>query len=127
MAEAGTRSQPARAGCPSSLAARRRAAAAVAEAVRTPPAGRAQTCPALGLHCAPTGRAAILCTVGELRIDPEEALGIIPACPLAYWGWGVIPDQYGRRWDDDDGESPMPKETQGSDLPPIGPWKWLQR
>lgn len=68
-----------------------------------------------------------LCTVGELRIDPEEALGIIPACPLAYWGWGVIPDQYGRRWDDDDGESQPPKDTQGSDLPPIGPWKWLQR
>jgi hypothetical protein len=33
-------------------------------------------------------------------------LGIIPVGPLACWGWGDIPDQYGRRWDGDDGSSP---------------------
>jgi hypothetical protein len=38
-----------------------------------------------------------LCTVADQRIDPLEALGIIPDRPLAYWGWGEIADQYGRR------------------------------
>jgi hypothetical protein len=28
-------------------------------------------------------------------------------------GWGDIPDQYGRRWDGDDGSSPMPKTPTG--------------
>jgi hypothetical protein len=28
---------------------------------------------------------------------------------LPYWGWGVIPDQYGRRWASDDGESRPPR------------------
>jgi len=32
----------------------------------------------------------------------------LPDPPLPYWGWGDIPDQYGRRWDGDDGESPPP-------------------
>lgn len=48
------------------------------------------------------------CEVGEAKIDPVEELGIRPAKPLPYWGWGSIPDQYGRRWEDDDGESPLP-------------------
>jgi len=39
-----------------------------------------------------------LCTVGPSRIDPIEQLGIVPDQPLPYWGWGDIPDQYGRRW-----------------------------
>jgi hypothetical protein len=42
------------------------------------------------------------------RVDPEDALGIVPDRPLASWGWGSIPDQYGRRWEDDDGESDVP-------------------
>jgi hypothetical protein len=46
-----------------------------------------------------------LCTVAEERIDPLEALGIIPDRPLAHWGWGEIPDQYGRRSETDDGEA----------------------
>lgn len=29
--------------------------------------------------------------------------------PLPYWGWGAIPDQYGRRWDDDDGQGRAPQ------------------
>jgi len=37
-----------------------------------------------------------LCTVGPERIDPEEELGVVPDVPLAHWGWGAIPDQYGR-------------------------------
>ena len=64
-----------------------------------------------------------LCTVGLERIDPEEELGKMPDGPLAYWGWGTIPDQYGRRWDGDDGEARLPRDPRGTDLPPLrGGW-----
>jgi hypothetical protein len=49
------------------------------------------------------------CVVGEEKVDPVEVLGIRPDAPLPYWGWGRIPDQYGRRWADDDGESRAPR------------------
>jgi hypothetical protein len=49
------------------------------------------------------------CVVAEQKVDPLEVLGIRPDAPQAYWGWGTIPDQYGRRWDGDDGESPPPR------------------
>lgn len=63
-----------------------------------------------------------LCTVGPERVDPLDELGIVPARPLAYWGWGAIPDQYGRRWMDDDGESDEPPPDPGlADLPPLLP------
>lgn len=48
------------------------------------------------------------CVVGDTKIDPEETLGIKPRKPLPHWGWGTIPDQYGRRWADDDGHSRIP-------------------
>src|ERR1022692_2398489 len=60
-----------------------------------------------------------LCTVGARRIDPAGVLGILPDTPLPYWGWGGIPDQYRRRWDDDDGESPPPRNLGLADLPPL--------
>jgi hypothetical protein len=63
-----------------------------------------------------------LCTVGEERIDPLDELGILPDGPLPYWGWGDIPDQYGRRWDGDDGESAPPRDPGLADLPPLLPW-----
>jgi hypothetical protein len=63
-----------------------------------------------------------LCTVGSVRIDPEAELGIVPGGPLPYWGWGTIPDQYGRRWADDDGEHDEPANPGLSDLPPLQPW-----
>lgn len=65
-----------------------------------------------------------LCTVDEQRIDPLDQLGFVPTEPTPYWGWGNLPDQYGRRWDGDDGESPMPKPPKNAlrDLPPILPW-----
>jgi len=50
------------------------------------------------------------CVVGEEKIDPLEVLGIRPDRPLPYWGWGSIPDQYGRRWAADDGESRPPRK-----------------
>jgi hypothetical protein len=28
----------------------------------------------------------------------------MPGRPVPYWGWGDLPDQYGRRCDDDGGE-----------------------
>ncbi len=64
-----------------------------------------------------------LCTVAERRIDPVDALGIVPSRPLPYWGWGALPDQYGRAWDGDDGESRPPRDPKGADLPDIGPWQ----
>ncbi|MEU2835473.1 hypothetical protein ABZ667_44185 [Streptomyces lavendulae] len=65
-----------------------------------------------------------LCTVAEKRIDPLDELGTTPRQPVPYWGWGSLPDQYGRRWDGDDGESPPPEQPAPglSDLPPILPW-----
>ncbi len=62
-----------------------------------------------------------LCTVAADRIDPQQALGIIPALPLPYWGWGPIPDQYGRRSDDDDDQTPLPPNPDATDLPPLQP------
>ncbi|MFJ5218740.1 hypothetical protein ACIP98_28970 [Streptomyces sp. NPDC088354] len=68
-----------------------------------------------------------LCTVGAQGVDPDRELGIVPERPLPYWGWGSVPDQYGRRWDGDDGESSAPRRPGGlSDLPPILPW-WGER
>jgi len=49
------------------------------------------------------------CVVEPHKVDPMEVLGIRPKAPLAYWGWGAMPDQYGRRWMDDDGESRAPR------------------
>ena len=49
------------------------------------------------------------CVVAEQKIDPVEVLGIRHDTPLPYWGWGTIPDQYGRRWASDDGEGRPPR------------------
>jgi len=61
-----------------------------------------------------------LCTVSPERIDPLHTVGITPERPMPYWGWGVIPDQYGRTWDGDDGETPPP-DPQLADLPALHP------
>jgi hypothetical protein len=37
------------------------------------------------------------CTVEPAKADPLEECGIVPQEPVAVWGWGSIPDQYGRR------------------------------
>jgi hypothetical protein len=64
-----------------------------------------------------------LCTVAQQRIDPVDTLGITPPAPAAYWGWGDLPDQYGRRWNGDDGETKPPRRPAGwlSDLPALLP------
>jgi len=56
------------------------------------------------------------CQVWHQPIDPNKQVGLVPDRPLPYWGWGIIPDPYGRMWDSDDGESPVP--------PPPEDWPW---
>jgi len=70
-----------------------------------------------------------LCTVDPEKIDPLDVLGMTPAQPLAYWGWGDLPDQYGRRWHGDDGEAAAPRRPSRplADLPAILPWWGPQR
>ena len=36
------------------------------------------------------------CRVLEQKADPLEEYGSVPKLPVAIWGWGSIPDQYGR-------------------------------
>lgn len=36
------------------------------------------------------------CRVLDEKADPAEECGSIPDRPVAIWGWGSIPDQYGR-------------------------------
>lgn len=57
-----------------------------------------------------------LCTVADEKVDPREVYGEVPDRPVPYAGWGWIPDQYGRRWDTDDGDSSPPPQPE----PPLG-------
>ena len=41
------------------------------------------------------------CAVEREKADPVEEYGIMPRAPVPIWGWGWIPDQYGRRSGDD--------------------------
>jgi hypothetical protein len=52
------------------------------------------------------------CTVDAGHIDPADVLGVIPPAPMAYWGWGTIPDQYDRAWAEDDGEGRAPSRPR---------------
>jgi Plasmid pRiA4b ORF-3-like protein len=36
------------------------------------------------------------CVVDPGKVDPLSEYGAIPPGPVAIWGWGSIPDQYGR-------------------------------
>ena len=64
-----------------------------------------------------------LCTVADGLTDPLETLSVIPDRPQPWWGWGSIPDQYGRDWNGDDGDTRTPPAPDGlTDLPPILPW-----
>jgi len=62
-----------------------------------------------------------LCTVGKSPINPIETLGLVPVRPLPYFGWGAIPDQYGRAWSSDDGEGQAPLDPELTDLPSLRP------
>lgn len=37
------------------------------------------------------------CRVERQKVDPVEEYGEVPGQPVAIWGWGSMPDQYGRR------------------------------
>jgi Plasmid pRiA4b ORF-3-like protein len=63
-----------------------------------------------------------VCRIGETRVDPLEVLGDVPPEPTPYFGWGVLPDQYLRRFAEDDGEAPEPIDERNRDLPPFRPW-----
>jgi len=65
-----------------------------------------------------------LCTVVDL-IDPKEVLGVVPQVPTPFFGWGNLPDQYGRAWAEGDGDSP-PSDPDLTDLQPLSP-RWGPR
>ena len=67
-----------------------------------------------------------VCAVDHERADPIESYGLVPPRPVPVFGWGVLPDQFGRRWSDDDGSSRPPPNPKGGDLPPILP-RWRRR
>jgi hypothetical protein len=62
------------------------------------------------------------CVVNANKVDPIAMFGEKPDSPLAYWGWGAMPDQYGRRWADDDGSQPTPPEPNEIDPMMQGEW-----
>lgn len=62
-----------------------------------------------------------LCTVAPTRIDPLDQVGSVPDTPLPYWEWGAIPDQYGREFDGDDGDTDLAPDPELTDLPPLRP------
>src|SRR5690625_3864506 len=52
------------------------------------------------------------CFIEVEPLDPLEVLGSVPSQPRAFWGWGEIPDQYGRRTEDDDGQTKLPRRPR---------------
>jgi hypothetical protein len=42
-----------------------------------------------------------VCRVTEVGIDPTEIFEDEPELPIPIWGWGSMPDQYGRRLEND--------------------------
>jgi hypothetical protein len=42
------------------------------------------------------------CRVQATDLDPEEEYGALPDQPVPIWGWGWIPDQYGRVSEDEE-------------------------
>jgi Plasmid pRiA4b ORF-3-like protein len=52
------------------------------------------------------------CTVETAHVDPEKVLGLTPQAPTGYLGWGSMPDQYGRRWAQDEGQGSAPSRPR---------------
>lgn len=65
------------------------------------------------------------CVVDETKTDPLETLGISPRTPLPYRGWGSMPDQYGRRWQGDDGSDDRLPRRPSQPHPMLG-HQWPQ-
>jgi len=55
------------------------------------------------------------CRVDGMGVDPLRLAGIRPRQIIPVWGWGVLPDQYDRRWDGDDGERDLPPGHEADD------------
>lgn len=62
------------------------------------------------------------CVVSERKLDPNAMFDDLPDRPAAIWGWGEMPDQYGRRWATDDGTEPIPPEQDAADPMADGNW-----
>lgn len=58
------------------------------------------------------------CTVEEVGVDPFALAGEEPEVPVPFFGWGVIPDQYGRVTEDDDDD--LDDEFEDEDVPGLG-------
>lgn len=43
------------------------------------------------------------CRVLDEKLDPRVEFGELPRAPVILWGWGWLPDQYGRGAEDDAG------------------------
>jgi hypothetical protein len=54
------------------------------------------------------------CLVEDVTVDPFEVAGDEPEVPVAVYGWGTIPDQYGRISEDD--EEPEPVDLDLTEL-----------
>ena len=63
------------------------------------------------------------CTVDDEKLDPHDAFGArLPTRPTPIGGWGSMPDQYGRRWADDDGTTDPPARPAKPDPMTTGIW-----
>lgn len=62
-----------------------------------------------------------LCRVQDELLDVDETWDVEADLPLPYFGWGAIPDQYDRRWAEDEGDGDVPADPGLSDLPPLLP------
>ena len=75
----------------------------------------------VGAHLRPAGGPAPSPPITDTHDIAAEG---VPSRPAAIFGWGDLPDQYGRRWVGDDGSSRPPPNPKGRDLPPILPeWR----
>src|SRR5258708_5495655 len=63
--------------------------------------------------------------VAPEKIDPGGRVRRHPGPATAVPGWGDLPDQHGRRWDGDDGASPLPRRPKQlqAELPPLLPYR----
>lgn len=61
------------------------------------------------------------CTVAEEYVDPVDELGSTPERPTPCFGWGPLPDQYGRAWRSDPHRDPPPRTETHPMLDPRWP------
>jgi hypothetical protein len=54
------------------------------------------------------------CTVEDVTVDPFELTGEEPDVPVPVYGWGTVPDQYGRTTEDE-GDDDEDDEDDGTD------------